>query len=131
MPARRCWSPPSASVSGSGLLGPADLVALTVVGRGPASEFRRSARVALMRYSSAMATIQVREIPDEHYEVLRRRARRAGQSMQAYMRGQIVALAARPTKEEAIEEIEAVKRLLPAGEPSVASIVADIAADRR
>ncbi len=84
-----------------------------------------------MRYSGAMATIQVREVPEEHYEVLRRRARRAGQSMQAYMRGQIVGLAAQPTKNEAIEEIEAVLRLLSAREPSVASIVADVAADRR
>jgi plasmid stability protein len=84
-----------------------------------------------MRYFGAVATIQVREIPEEHYEVLRRRARRAGQSMQAYMRGQIVALATQPTKEEAIEEIEAVQRLLPGGAPSAASIVADIAAERR
>ncbi len=63
--------------------------------------------------------------------MLRGRARRAGQSMQAYMRCQIVALAGRPTKDEAIEQIEAVQRLLPTVEPSISSIVADIAADRR
>ena len=78
-----------------------------------------------------MATIQVRELPEELYEVLRRRARRAGQSMQAYMRDQLVALAGRPTKEEAIEEIEAVLDRVRAGEPSVTSIVEDLTAERR
>ena len=46
-----------------------------------------------------MATIQVREIPEDLYEVLRRRARRAGQSLQAYMRDQVMALAQQPTKQ--------------------------------
>jgi antitoxin FitA len=78
-----------------------------------------------------MATIQVREVPEELYEVLRRRARRAGQSMQSYMREQLVALAGRPTKEEAIEEIEAVLKRVRASEPAATSIVADLAAERR
>jgi hypothetical protein len=78
-----------------------------------------------------MATIQVREVPEELYEVLRRRARRAGQSMQSYMREQLVALAGRPTKAEAIEEIEAVLERVHASEPVAASIVADLAAERR
>jgi antitoxin FitA len=78
-----------------------------------------------------MATIQVREVPEDLYEVLRRRARRAGQSLQAYMRDQVVALAERPTKEEAVEEIEAVLARAGAREPTVASIGGDLAADRR
>ena len=78
-----------------------------------------------------MATIQVREIPEDLYEVLRRRARRAGQSMQAYMRDQLVALAERPTKEEVIEEIEAVLGRADGGEPTAASIADDLAAERR
>jgi hypothetical protein len=53
----------------------------------------RDGSEALQRYSSAMATIQVREVPEESYEVLRRRARRSGQSIQAYMREQVIALA--------------------------------------
>jgi plasmid stability protein len=77
-----------------------------------------------------MATIQVREIPEDLYEVLRRRARRAGQSMQAYMRDQLVALAERPTKEEVIEEIEAVLSHTGGGEPTAASIADDLAAER-
>jgi plasmid stability protein len=78
-----------------------------------------------------MATIQVREVPEELYEVLRRRARRAGQSMQGYMRDQLVALAQRPTKEEAIEQIEAVLGRAGGTEPTAASIQADLAAERR
>jgi len=78
-----------------------------------------------------MATIQVREIPEVLYEVLRRRARRAGQSMQAYMHDQLVALAGRTTKEEAIEEIEAVLSRAGGEEPATASIADDLAAERR
>lgn len=75
-----------------------------------------------------MATIQVREVPEDLYEVLRRRARRAGQ---AYMRDQVVALAQRPTKEEAIEQIEDVLARLASDGPSAASIVSDLSAERR
>jgi antitoxin FitA len=78
-----------------------------------------------------MATIQVREIPEDLYEVLRRRARRAGQSMQAYMHGQIINLARQPTKEEAVEEIEAVLSKAGPPEPEAASVLADLAAERR
>lgn len=78
-----------------------------------------------------MATIQVREIPEDLYEVLRRRARRAGQSMQAYMHDQLVALAQQPTKEEAVEQIEAVLGRTSGGEPTAASIAEDLAAERR
>jgi antitoxin FitA len=78
-----------------------------------------------------MATIQVREIPEDLYEVLRRRARRAGQSMQAYMRAQLVALAERPTKQEAVEEIETVLSHIEIKEPTAASVIDDLAAERR
>jgi plasmid stability protein len=78
-----------------------------------------------------MATIQVREVPEDLYEVLRRRARKAGQSLQAYMRDQVVALAQRPTKEEAIEQIEDVLGRLAGDGPSATSIAADLSAERR
>jgi plasmid stability protein len=78
-----------------------------------------------------MATIQVRELPEETYEVLRRRARRAGQSMQAYMRDELVALAARPTKQEAVAAIEAILDRQPGADPAPGSIVDDLSADRR
>ena len=78
-----------------------------------------------------MATIQVREVPEDLYEVLRRRARRAGQSLQAYMRDQVVALAERPTKQETVEEIEALLDRVSGGDPPAASIIEDLAAERR
>ena len=78
-----------------------------------------------------MATIQVREIPEDLYEVLRRRARLAGQSMQAYMRDQVMALAARPSKAEAVEQIETVLAKLSSPEPEARSVLADLAAERR
>lgn len=87
--------------------------------------------MAPLRYISAMATIQIREVPEESYEVLRRRARQAGQSMQAYLRGEIVAIAARPTKSEAIEMIEAVLARTGGPTPAAGSVLDDLAAERR
>lgn len=78
-----------------------------------------------------MATIQIREVPEASYEVLRRRARRAGQSMQAYMREEIVGLAARPTKSEAIETIEAILAGTGGPGPTAKSLLDDLAAERR
>jgi plasmid stability protein len=79
-----------------------------------------------------MATIQIREIPEDAYEVLRRRARGRGQSIQAYMREQVLAMAARPSKEEALESIEStLERQAADGLTTLESIVADLAADRR
>ena len=90
-----------------------------------------SSATALQRYNSAMATIQVRELPEESYEVLRRRARRAGKSLQAYMRDQLVELAGRPTKEEAIDQVNAVLARMSGEAPTPASIVEDVRAERR
>ncbi len=79
-----------------------------------------------------MATIQIREIPEPAYEILRRRARGRGQSIQAYMRDQVLEIAGRPSKEEALESIEAVLGRQPADRaPAPQAIVADVAADRR
>jgi len=55
-----------------------------------------------------MATIQIREVPETAYETLRRRARREGQSIQAYMRDRVVEMAGSPTKAEHAETIERV-----------------------
>jgi len=78
-----------------------------------------------------MATIQVRDLPEESYETFRRRARRAGQSLQAYMREQLVTLAANPTKQEALEMIELAHAMDPRPGPTIESIVEAIKADRR
>ncbi|MGQ0679535.1 MAG: FitA-like ribbon-helix-helix domain-containing protein [Actinomycetota bacterium] len=78
-----------------------------------------------------MATIQVREIPEEAYEILRRRARLAGQSIQAYMRDQIVTMAGRQTKDEAVAAIEAVLTRTGLSKISGQAIMDDLDAGRR
>jgi plasmid stability protein len=88
-------------------------------------------RVALLRYCGAMATIQIRELPEETYETIRRRARAAGQSIQAYMREQIVELAARRTKQEAVAAVEAGLDAESSPGSQLNDIIADLAADRR
>ncbi|MFP5347231.1 MAG: FitA-like ribbon-helix-helix domain-containing protein [Actinomycetes bacterium] len=78
-----------------------------------------------------MATIQIREIPEDAYEVIRRRARASGRSIQSYMRDLVVDLAARPTTEEALAKMESA--LADSDTPGATreSILADLAADRR
>lgn len=72
-----------------------------------------------------VATIQIRDIPEEVYETIRLRARAAGQSIQAYMRDQVIAMAAQPTKEEVVAAIEAVL-----AREGTAVTMADILSDR-
>lgn len=55
-----------------------------------------------------MATIQIRDVPDDVYETIRRRARAGGQSIQAYMLAQVTDQARRKTKEEALAEFDEV-----------------------
>jgi len=78
-----------------------------------------------------VSTIQIRDVPEESYEILRGRARRAGQSLQAYMREEVVALAGRPTKKDSLDAIEAVLGRLATQDPTAESIVDDLAAGRR
>jgi plasmid stability protein len=40
-----------------------------------------------------MATIQIRDIPEDSYDTIRRRAKAEGKSLQSYMRDQVVARA--------------------------------------
>lgn len=53
-----------------------------------------------------MATIQVRDLSDVTYEVIRVRAEKAGMSLQKYLWAELTGLAARPTKGELMDEIE-------------------------
>lgn len=78
-----------------------------------------------------MATIQVRDVPESSYEVIRRRARAQGQSIQAYMREQIIALTSRRTKSEALAEVEAALARDVFRGADVEDIVADLDAERR
>ena len=77
-----------------------------------------------------MATIQVRDISEETYEVIRRRARSSGQSIQAYMKREVERLAREPTDDEIFAQIDGFisdhgVELRPDG------LLADIDADRR
>ena len=54
---------------------------------------------------SGMATIQIRDIPEEDYEKIRTRARAEGKSIQTYMRDEVIRIASRRTKEEAIQAV--------------------------
>lgn len=61
-----------------------------------------------------MATIQVRDLPDDVAEIYRRRARASGQSLQAYMREQLIAMARRRDKTEVMAAVEQVLAQAPA-----------------
>lgn len=53
-----------------------------------------------------MATIQVRNLPDDVAEAYRRRAEAAGQSLQSYMREELIRGARRRDKAEVISALE-------------------------
>lgn len=53
-----------------------------------------------------MALIQIRDVPEEAYETIRRRARRSGQSIQAYMLARVIELSRRPSPAEVLGELE-------------------------
>lgn len=91
----------------------------------------KSPKTTLQRYSSAMATIQIREIPEDAYEVIRKRARAAGRSIQSYMRDWVVDFAGRPTTEEALAVMDAVREGSDTPGATRESILADLADDRR
>jgi hypothetical protein len=57
-----------------------------------------------------VATIQIREVPEKHHEVLHRRAPEAGHSLQTYMRAQAIELAERPSEHEVRDELAADRR---------------------
>jgi antitoxin FitA len=78
----------------------------------------------------AMADLDLMDVPEESYEVLRNRAELAGQTLEDYLRDQIVALASRPTKLEAIEAIEEMLAKREGPGPSVEAIVEALSESR-
>jgi antitoxin FitA len=54
-----------------------------------------------------MALIQIRDVPEDVYETIRLRARRAGQSMQEYMLARTIEMGRRPTPSEVLADLEA------------------------
>lgn len=78
-----------------------------------------------------MATIQVRDLPEEVYETIRRRARAEGRSLQSYLRERLVELASQPTQQELVVEIEQRLAEQVEGEPDPSQIADDVDAERR
>jgi plasmid stability protein len=78
-----------------------------------------------------VATIQIREIPEDAYEVIRKRARAQGRSIQSYMREVVIDFAYGPTTEEVLVELESAHAESDTPGATRESILADLAADRR
>lgn len=78
------------------------------------------------RYDAGMATIQVRDLPDDVAETFRRRAEASGRSLQSYMREQLIALAQRTDKSEVTALIERTLAAERGPGLSVDMIVADL-----
>jgi antitoxin FitA len=53
-----------------------------------------------------MATIQVRDVPEDVAQTYRRRAQASGKSLQSYMREQLIAMARRRDKAEVMAVVE-------------------------
>lgn len=87
--------------------------------------------VALKRYCSAMATIQIREVPESSYEIIRKRARASGRSIQSYMRDVVVDFAGRPTTDEILATMESARADSDTPGATHESILSDLTADRR
>ncbi len=78
-----------------------------------------------------MATIQIREVPEGAYEVIRKRARADGRSIQSYMRDWVVDFADHPTAQEVLVTLEAALANHHTPGATRESIQADLAAERR
>jgi antitoxin FitA len=49
-----------------------------------------------------MALIEIRDVPDDVHEAVRRRARPSGRSIEAYLHSRIIEMARRPTPSEVV-----------------------------
>lgn len=78
-----------------------------------------------------VATIQIRDIPEDVYENIRRRAAEAGQSLQGYMRQHVIDWGARGSKAEVMAEIRKALAADPGPGVTVDEVLAGLDADRR
>jgi hypothetical protein len=53
-----------------------------------------------------MATVQIKNVPPDVHQILRDRASKAGQSLQAYLLAQLQEQASKPTIKELFERVE-------------------------
>jgi antitoxin FitA len=77
-----------------------------------------------------MALIQIRDVPEDVYESIHRRARRAGQSIQAYMLARTVEIGRRPTPDEVLAELDGDLATRPPLAVDTDALLADRDADR-
>jgi len=77
-----------------------------------------------------MASITIRDVPDEARDELAARAARSGRSLQEYLRGELIALAGRPDSAALLERVRARKRAAGSSLPPK-RILAHRDADRR
>ena len=75
-----------------------------------------------------MATLYVRDVPDEVAETLKRRAAAQGTSLSAYVATELVKLGARPSNDEVVARLRCLDR---SAAPSSLEIVSAIQAERR
>lgn len=79
-----------------------------------------------------MPTIQIRNVPTEAYEALRRQAKREGKSLQSYMHDQVVEMSRQIRKRDSWDEYRAkLMRNPPPVKITTESILADIDEGRR
>jgi hypothetical protein len=77
-------------------------------------------------HNACMPNVQVRDVPPEVHEALLRRAESAGQSLQQFLAGQLVAIAATPTIDDVLDRIERRSK----GDLSASEAIAAIDAER-
>ena len=77
-----------------------------------------------------MATIQVREVPEDVYERLRLRARARSESIQRFMLRELVRIAEEPTDEELWQRVQGLSDDVSAP-LEVAETLRDLDSDRR
>ncbi len=75
-----------------------------------------------------MATVYVRDVPDDVSVKLKQRAAAVGTSLSAYVARELVQLASRPFNAELVDRLRALDR---SQGPSIADIVSQLEAGRR
>ena len=72
----------------------------------PGADAHAHAELGGCMYYACMPHVQVRDVPDVVHDVLVRRARSAGQSLQQYLAAELTRLAGTPTLDEVLDRVE-------------------------
>ena len=74
--------------------------------RGNAGRAKKSTGGAVIMHNACMPLIQIRDVPEAVRDELARKAAAAGQSMQAYLLGELTKLAERPSMAEIVRRAQ-------------------------